>query len=523
MRKTYDVLVYAAGCTDFANEGLCGPLECESCVENLEGGGECSLDLEIHYDSAGKWRNVLPGGTIKAWTQKRLGPTWCLSADGTGYRVDFGNRSGLYQLSGSAGGAYLYAGPSTASPRMEWIPRGMDIWVFMDGSRLPSANGFYHVNTPLGPGWMRESGLTSDGNTHTGLYGRAALGEVAIRPQLYWIESVERTLEGLTVHCVHNFYRMGKNLIMRDWSGSSYMTLQMALDWVRTACVEETEFRGYSIALEREGVGVPEWQFENPVTAILDGEKGALKLWKLGYLYRENFEFYLTDDSFSTWEPPADIEVGKNMAGISVLEDWSGFATYVVPVWVNGYNRISYTLTDGPLKRTDADDYDQARVLRVDVDVSDLDWSEEMADISQSEAESRAWEKGYDALYASANGPQLSISVDVEQVDLAAQWGMDVSAERRVIELIEPLAVYGVATAHGPRTGLDYYEMIMRREWDCLRGRMVGCEMGAARSASKDWSALQPADYLDPEDTTYDPVDSGDGDVPVDDQPGGEL
>ena len=292
------------------------------------------------------------------------------------------------------------------------------------------------------------------------------------------------------------------------------------LDWMRTSCVEACAFRGYAMAGARESGDPPDWQYENPVTAILDGEKGALKLWELGYLYRENFEFYLTDDTFSDWKPPADIEIGKNLAGISALEDWSGLITHVVPTWVNGYNKMVYTL-DQPLERIDADDYDQARVLRLQVDVSDMDWSEEMVDITQSEAAARAWEKGYAALYAAENGPVLSISVDVEQVDLAAEWGADVAAERRVIELLEPLAIYGVATVHGPRTGLDYYEMIIRRGWDCLRGRMTDCEMGMARSASKDWSAVLPADYLIPSD--YTPDDPGSGDQPVEDQPGGEL
>ena len=523
MRKTYDVLVYPAGCTDFANEGLCGPLACESCIEQLEGGGEYSLDLEIMYDAAGKWKNVLPGGTIKAWTQKRLGPTWCVSDNGSGgYRVGFGNMAGYYQPSGSAGGAYLYAGPSSSSARMEWIPAGMDIWAFKDGSLLPSANGFYHVHTPLGPGWMQASGLIGDGESHTGTQARAALGEVAIRPQLYWIESVERTLEGLTVHCVHNWYRMGKNLIMQSYNGGIYgVTLQQMLDWMRTSCVETSAFRGYAIAPARDAGDPPDWQYENPVTAVLDGEKGALKLWELGYLYRENFEFYLTDDTFSEWKPPVDIEIGKNMVGISALEDWSGLITHVVPTWENGYNKMIYTLTDGPLVRTDADDYDQARVMGLRVDVSDLDWSEEMVDISQGKAEARAWEKGHAALYAAENGPALSISVDVEQVDLAAKWGTDVSAERRVIELLEPLAIYGVATVHGPRTGADYYEMIIRRGWDCLHGRMTDCEMGMARSASKDWSAVLPADYLIRSD--YTPDDPESGDQPVEDQPGGSL
>jgi len=518
MRKIYDVLVYPAGCTGFANEGLCGPLMCESCIEQLEGGGECSLELEILYDSAGKWKNVLPGGTIKAWTQKRLGPTWCVSANGSGYRVGFGNMARRY-VTASAAGAYLYAGPTTFSPCMERIPLGMDVWAFMDGSLLPSASGFYHVHTPLGPGWMRASDLTADGKSYTGGQGRAALGEVAIRPQLYWIESVERTLEGLTVHCVHNWYRMGKNLITRPYNGGIYgVTLQQMLDWMRTSCVETSAFRGYAIAPARDAGDPPDWQYENPVTAVLDGEKGALKLWELGFLYRENFEYYLTDDKFSEWKPPVDIEIGKNMVGLSALEDWSGLTTHVVPTWVNGYNKMTYTLSDGPLKRTDADDYDQARVMRLEVDVSDLDWSEEMVDISQSAAEARAWDQGMAALYAAENGPVLSISVDVEQVDLAAEWGTDVSAERRVIELLEPLAIYGVATVHGPRTGADYYEMIIRRGWDCLHGRMTDCEMGAARAASKDWSAVLPADYMIPPDYDFDPVDAE-----VGDQPGGSL
>lgn len=516
MRKTYDVLVYPAGCQDYATEGLCGPVPCESCTEVQQGAAECAVDLEIPYDEEGRWKYIVPGNALKCWTQMALPPIYAIKADtGNGFEIVPLQNVARASLTGTArtrGYTSLYAAPAADSAMLVRLAMLTDDDRIMvprvEGGAWP-VNGYYHVYTSVGSGWVPRADIGWDASAAVAVeQARDLLGEVAIRPQLYLIQSVERTADGLTVHAEHEFYRINKaytegvtvgaDLLLQDFLnrllryGWMHISKAGALlsgfcgytDSTQTSLLDgETD---YGMVLEYMQVG----------SALLDQEKGFMARYKMPYVFRDNFEVYFPDNyDFSRW-PRTVLEIGKNLTGISVLEDWSELITYVVPVFIDPQSETPETCDEAPMARDDADLYDQKWMYRLDVDVSDLDWQFEHSTYQEvlMQAKARAYQKGKEYLNTAKTTAQVSISVDVDQVDIAADYGEDVSAEQKIIELLEPLPVYATVGVIAPG-GERYEAMILRREWDCLHGRMVSCELGQPRGASAQYAGIIPFDY----------------------------
>jgi hypothetical protein len=91
-------------------------------------------------------------------------------------------------------------------------------------------------------------------------------------------------------------------------------------------------------------------------------------------------------------------------------------------------------------------------------------------------------EQAQAALDSGCDAPELSLSVDVAQLERLEAWGEDVRPQRRLIEQLEPLPEYCRVTVLGPRTGLKYEKTVGRREWDCLKGKLLAVELGKAQA-----------------------------------------
>lgn len=516
MRKTYDVLVYPAGCQDYATEGLCGPVPCESCIEVQQGAAECAVDLEIPYDAEGRWKYIVPGNTLKCWTQMPLPPIYAVKGESTNSFavVSLLNvaRASLIGTARTRGYTNLYAcspEDSAMLVRLAMLTNDDNIMApRVEGGAWP-VNGYYHVYTSVGSGWVPRADIGWDASAAmTEAEARDILGEVGIRPQLYVIESVERTAEGLTVHAKHVFYRLNKAYtngveVSDDLSIQDFLNRLLRSTWFHyiNAGALLGSYAGYTDStltsrLDGEYERYMVLCYTLAGSVLLDQEKGYMARYKLPYVFRDNFEVYFPENyDFSRW-PRAVLEIGKNLTGISVLEDWRELATYVVPVFTDPQAEALETCDEAPMARDDADLYDQKWMNRLDVDVSDLDWQFEHSTYQEvlEQAKKRAYDKGMEYLNKAKSNALVSISVDVDQVDIAADYGEDVSAEQKIIELLEPLPVYATVGVIAPG-GERYEAMILRREWDCLHGRMVSCELGQPRGASAQYAGIIPFDY----------------------------
>ena len=454
MRANYDITVFAPTDDNYETEGLCGPLTpIGEPVVAEEAGGEYCLDLEHPYDPAGKWKYLLPGYTLRAWVQMRMPP----DPDDMG---SYASTVEVWTVARTAGKAdrYLYStrADGEKTKKLKLLKGGAKVTIVKAYEA-----GRWKVKCAYGNGWMNQAGL--DGSTKEiihvdpGATGLDGIIGVEFRPQLFDIESVERTRDGILVHALQASYRLMKNVTRYVATGNvKGVTAARAL---LNNCLEAHEFSAYSdIADTRAGAS---WNYVNPIEAIMDPETGFMRRWN-AELLRDNFDLYLLHSVGV--DRGVTIEVGRNLAGITVSEDWSEVATYVMPLGEKADGTV-LLLPERWLVSGRAANYPQKYIY--------VFWAEDAVvddDTPQSTVLTRMRTQAQALLDGGCDLPRLTVEVEVAQVD-------DPRAER-VVEALEPVLVYDTVRVYDIDRGIELTERVIRREVDPVHGRLISCVLG---------------------------------------------
>lgn len=451
MREIYDMTVYSPADADYESEGLCGPLTPmgdPSVVE--EAGGEYSLDFEHPYDAAGRWRHLTPGNVVRAWVLMRVPPQ----------PDDMGAYAGtveVWQVKATAAKAdrYLYSKKS-GGKRLKLLTPGAEVVVL----EAPSS-GRYSVKCSYGTGYMEPAGLdASTRETVPVEQDSAALDGIlgiGYRPQLFDIVSIERTYEGIQVHAQHISYRLMKNVASYKNSGSVSAIAAGAA--VLSACVNPHDFTIQGdVADLRTGV---EWSWRNPIDILLNPEDGILARWGCE-LMRDNFDLYLLHSAGA--DRGVNIELGKNLAGITVSEDWTDVATWIMPLGQAADGSVLLLPERGLVSARAADYPDRYIYAFFAEDATVGGGVDEQTVYTRMRAQAQA------LLDGGCDLPQLTIDIEVAQVD-------DPLAQR-IVELLEPVLLYDTVHVYDPERGIEYDREVIRREVDPVSGRLRAITLG---------------------------------------------
>ena len=291
-------------------------------------------------------------------------------------------------------------------------------------------------------------------------------GTVKLGPQLFDVIDVSWTLDGLSCTARHVFYRLMHNVT--SYRPTSAVTLAQCVQGILDGCVEPHGFTA-TVVGETAAKIVEGWDYVNAVDALLDPETGALALFGAG-IVRDNWEMIIgpglgTDRGVS-------LEVGKNLAGVTVSEDGSEVATAILP--------LGRTADGEPLALPEVlilSDHAIAGHLRIAT--LEVEGAEVGDGTTVQQAYTLMRAAANQALAEGADAPTVSVTVDVEQVDAAAGLGLPVAVQQAMIEQLEPMPIYDLITLRF--CGIEIKEQMLRREWDCLRGRLSSCELGTTQ------------------------------------------
>lgn len=454
MRELYDMTVFAAEDTDYETEGLCGPLAPVGEPElAVEAGGELSLDFEHPYDPEGRWRSLVVGNTVRAWMQMRIPP----EPDDLG---EYAATVEVWRVSSLAGKTdrYLYSTRTDSSKtrKIKLLKGGLKVAIVK-----AYESGRWKVKTKYGTGWMNQEGLDStqsetvvvdpDGAGLDDLLG------VDFRPQLFDITTIERNRESLAVHCTHISYRLMKNVTRYVATGN--VKGVTAAKKLLENCLDDHTFSIYSdVADTRAGAS---WNYVNPIEAIMDPEAGLMARWGMELL-RDNFDIYVLHHVGR--DRGVTIEVGRNLAGITVTEDASGIATYVMPLGVKK-DGTPLLLDEVWLVSPYADLYPQKHIYAFWADDCTVD-----DDANTATVKNRMRAQAQALLDAGCDLPALTVSVEVAQVDdpLASQ----------VVEMLEPVLEYDTVRVYDAERGMMFVDKCLRRVVDPVHGRLISMELG---------------------------------------------
>ena len=454
MRANYDITVFSPTDDDYETEGLCGPLvPVGEPVIAEEAGGEYCLDLEHPYDPTGKWKYLLPGYTLRAWVQMKMPP----EPDEMGA---YASTVEVWRVSRTAGKTdrYLYSTrvDKQTTKKLKLLKGNSKVTIVK-----AYETGRWKVKTSYGTGWMNQEGLDSSTKEvihvtpdATGLDG--IIG-VEFRPQLFDIESIERTRDGIAVHALHCSYRLMKNCTRYVATGSVKGTTAAAR--LLANCEDDHDFEAHcDISDTRAGAM---WNYVNPIEAIMDPDEGFMKRWG-AELLRDNFDLYLLHAVGE--DRGVTIEVGRNLAGITVTEDWSEVATYIMPLGEKADGTV-LLLPEKWLVSSRANNYPQKYIYMFWADGATVD-----DDTPQATVLARMRTQAQALLDGGCDIPQLTVEVDVAQID-------DPRAER-VVEQLEPVLVYDTVRVYDVDRGIELTERVIRREIDPVHGRLISCVLG---------------------------------------------
>ena len=454
MRELYDMTVFAAEDTDYETEGLCGPLvpvgEPELAVE---AGGELSLDFEHPYDPEGRWRSLVVGNTVRAWMQMRIPP----EPDDLG---EYAATVEVWRVSSLAGKTdrYLYSTRTDSSKtrKIKLLKGGLKVAIVK-----AYESGRWKVKTKYGTGWMNQEGLDST-QSETVVVDPDGAGlddilGVDFRPQLFDITTIERNRESLAVHCTHISYRLMKNVTRYVATGN--VKGVTAAKKLLENCLDDHTFSIYSdVADTRAGAS---WNYVNPIEAIMDPEAGLMARWGMELL-RDNFDLYVLHNVGR--DRGVTIEVGRNLAGITVTEDASGIATYVMPLGVKK-DGTPLLLDEVWLVSPHANEYPQKHIYAF--------WAEDATvddDANTATVKNRMRAQAQALLDAGCDLPALTVDVEVAQVD-------DPQAQS-VVEMLEPVLEYDTVRVYDAERGMMFEDKCLRRVEDPIHGRLLSMELG---------------------------------------------
>ena len=459
MLANNDILVYGPAADDFETEGLCGPLYAYE-AHVIEGAGDdYRLEFQHPYDDEGCWRYLAVGMILRCWVLMRTPP----AIDDLGGHV---TSVEIWRVKSTATKAQRYLHSKQGSrkdKKLKLLPAGAEVVV-----TLRPATGRVRCSTKWGAGWMDPAALDYEISTDvpdTGDGMEAVLPGAQLRPQLFEIYSVEMQLEGVTVYARHVTYQLMKNLTTFRTTAS--VTLQDALRGILEGCADEHEFQAYSDLLDaRTGV---DWTRVNPIEAMLDPEEGCVGRWPCEVL-RDNYDLFFLEKVGV--DRGVTIELGKNLSGITITTDMSGVATHLMPVGTKA-DGTPLMLPETWIVSDHAGDYAQKHIYCFDAEDAQVG-----SGTTEAQALSNMRAQCARMLASGCDRPALTINVSVAQVDAAEAAGEDVSEQRQIIAMLEPLLVYDLV--HVYFRGYGYDEVVVERDWDPVHARLNSCTLGVA-------------------------------------------
>lgn len=459
-----DAFVYAPGCTDFDNIGLCGSLTPTSITHTEIKNGMSEIEIIHPIDEMGKWSYLKNEYIVVAEVPVRQTPE---IADGTIVTTierwnvrPAATKTERKLYSKSSGGKTLTTLKSNAAVAV-----------------VAKGDTRYKIKTSKYTGWIVISALENkitetipdDPNAI-----QTAVPPWSVRPQRFRIYSVETNTDAdgndyVDVLAKHVFYDHQKNVTTYTVNNPTCLE---ALAGLIAGCSATNDLIGTTNMLDRRAA--IKWERVGFTDALLAPDTGLVSLWD-AEIVRDDEEFVILKDA--GMNRGVRIEYGKNLIGVELTIDHSEIVTRYIPVGQTSKGGVlmltagTYYTDHGTIVIPSGQNWvaasNDADYAIPHIETLDLKSTVKAASTSDADVKD-AREALIDAVLnkfedEQPNYPKITLKVDFVQLgdtDEFAQY-----------KELENVYLYDWVRVWHPEIGVDILAQVTEYEWDAMLDR----------------------------------------------------
>lgn len=461
------IYVYPHDCKDFSTTGLCGDLQPIEAYFEEEKNGISQIEMTLHYDKNGKWKEAKVGRYIKAYVPVRVVPKIEDDAySGTiqkikiksGTRQTYVNKSRdmLYLLLKDGNGNY-YDREMPHVPTESWLS---NIW---------TENGIAEIRTQSVKVYMNvdDFDYIETVEIPAALDGvETVTGETRVKPQFFIITSVEQSLDGMIVTAKHVFYELLHNATTYKTENTvqAAAACRQVFDNLISA---DDRFDIYCDCTE-EQKGLDYDRF-TPVQALLDPDEGICAKYGLS-LIRDNYSIYAlknvgTDRGFV-------VEYGKNMLSVDCVENIDETYTRIIPFGKDSKGNVIYMDGQKWIDSERIKDYTVPRVLLLDC----TDTASVGKGMTLEQAKAELKKRAQEELENGIDKPNIEMTVDF--------LSLGDTEEFKQYRDLDKVYMFDRITVKDKVRGYDYAAEVVSVRHNLLTGMLESCTIGSLEKAS---------------------------------------
>lgn len=461
-----DIYVYSATCNDFTNFGLVGALTPTSCVFEEVANGMSEITLEHPIDPLGRYTQLATNNILMVEVPVRTTP------EINGNTIVTSVEKWTVKNPASKALRTIYKKREAKKDvKIKVLPEGASVTVVSNNTDYARVK----VKCKYGTGWIDREGLENKVILEPFHNNSQAIESVepawTVKPQLFRIYSIEKTLAGVCVMARHISYDLLYNLT--TFVNTKSTTCAAALAGIMNKCVSDHDFEAYTnLVTARTGVN---WTRTNPIDAILNPDNGLTTRYGAS-LVRDNWELYVLHDP--GLNRGVTIEYGKNMTGITYTESFDSTVTRIIPV---GETKSGKPLLLPEVYVDDPNTIDDVYGNKIKImDTYPVIYTQELicedckvGDDTDDKTDT------YNKMRDQANA-LFAAGCDLPTVEMSVEFvNLGDTAEYAQFKDLERLFLWDYVTVRHKLHGINVTARIASIRWNCLLDRMEGMDIGS--------------------------------------------
>lgn len=460
------IYVYPHDCKDFSTTGLCGDLQPIEAYFEEEKNGISQIEMTLHYDKHGKWKEAKVGRYIKAMVPVRVVP----------FIEDDSYSTTVQKIKIKSGTKQTYV--SKKMDVVYLLNKEEDGMYYDKATNIPPdsivvakavAAGIAEIRTDTVKTYIYvdDYDYIETVEIPAALDGvESVTGSARLKPQFFIITSVEQTLDGMIVTAKHVFYELLHN-------ATTYKTENT----VQGAAACRQVFDNLISADDRydiycdctdEQTGL-DYDRVSPVQALLDPDEGICAKYGLS-LIRDNYSIYAlknvgTDRGFV-------VEYGKNMLSVDCIENIDETYTRIIPFGKDSKGNVIYMDGQIWIDSERINDYPAPRVLLLDC----TDTASVGKGMTLEQAKAELKKRAQEELDNGIDKPNMEMTVDF--------LSLGDTEEYKQYRDLDKVYMFDRITVKDKVRGYDYTAEVVSVRHNLLTGMLESCTIGSLEKAS---------------------------------------
>lgn len=275
--------------------------------------------------------------------------------------------------------------------------------------------------------------------------------------QPFRVYQIEKSLSELHIRARHIFYDLASNYI--EDGRPTDTTAAGAFAHLKERCTPACDFEFVST---QDKINTAYYIRKTMLEALMGADNSILARWG-GYLIRDGYRIELLNEPRKRGKR---LEIGRDILGVTALEDTSEVITIVQPTWVRE-GEIVEMLPEKFIFSPNIHKYAVTRTAELRIELSD---EEKLWPVKNLQQKARAEAQ---AFLAKADKPLVNYEIDIVDISKTEQY--------KDFEVLHELDIWDEVTVRVSELNLDLTAAVISYEWDALLNVMKKVELGNAR------------------------------------------